>query len=63
MYGKSNMEAYITMCKIDSQREFAVWLGKLKRGLCVNLEGWGGEGDGREVQKGGDTCIPMADPC
>ena len=57
------MEAYITMCKIDSQREFAVWLGKLKRGLCVNLEGWGGEGDGREIQKGGDTCIPMADPC
>ena len=22
-----------------------------------------GEGDGREVQKGGDICIPMADPC
>ena len=32
MYGKSNisMETYITICKIDSQREFAVWLGKLK---------------------------------
>ena len=24
MYGKSNMETYITMCKTDSQREFAV---------------------------------------
>ena len=24
MYGESNMETYITMCKIDSQREFAV---------------------------------------
>ena len=24
MYGKSNMETYITICKIDSQREFAV---------------------------------------
>ena len=23
----------------------------------------GGEGDGREVQKGGDICIPMADLC
>ena len=23
--------------------------------------GWGGEGDGREVQKGGDICISMAD--
>ena len=24
MYGKSNMETYITVCKIDSQWEFAV---------------------------------------
>ena len=53
MYGKSNMETYITICKIDSQRAFAVWLRKLKQGLCTNLEGWHGEGDGREVQKGG----------
>ena len=44
MYGKSNMETYITICKIDSQQEFAVWLRKLKQGLCINLEGWGGEG-------------------
>ena len=29
MYGKSNMETYITICKIDSQWEFAVWLRKL----------------------------------
>ena len=29
---ESNMETYITMCKIDSQREFAVWLRKLKQG-------------------------------
>ena len=39
MCGKSNMESYITICKIDSQWEFAVWLRKLKQGLCVNLEG------------------------
>ena len=32
MYGKSNMETYITICRIDSQWEFAVWLRKLKRG-------------------------------
>ena len=37
MYGKSNRETYITICKIDSQREFAVWLRKLKQGLCINL--------------------------
>ena len=24
MYGKSNMETYITICKIDSQWEFAI---------------------------------------
>ena len=39
----------ITICKIDSQQEFAVWLRKLIQGLCINLEGWDGEGDGREV--------------
>ena len=39
MYGKSNMETYIIVCKIDGQREFAVWLRKLKQGLCINLEG------------------------
>jgi len=61
MYGKSNMETYITLHKIDSQQEFAVWLRKLKQGLCINLEGWDREGNGREVQKGGDICIPMAD--
>ena len=55
------METYITIRKIGSQRELAIWLRKLKQGLCINLEGWDGEGDGREVQKGGDICIPMAD--
>ena len=58
-----NMETYITTCKIVSQREFAVWLRKLKQGLCINLEGWDGKGDGREVPKGEDICIPMADSC
>ena len=38
----------ITMCKIDSQGIFAVWLRKLKQGLCINLEWWDGGGDGRE---------------
>ena len=61
MYGESKVETYITICKIDSQQEFAVWLRKLKQGLCINLEGWDGEGDGREFQKGGDIRIPMAD--
>ena len=51
------------ICKIDSQQEFAVWLRKIKQGLSINLEWWDGEGDGREVQKGGYICIPMADSC
>ena len=63
MYAKSNMETYIIICKIDSQLEFAVWLRKLKQGLCINLVGWNGEGDGRDVQEGGDICISMADSC
>jgi len=45
MYGESNMETYITICEIDSQWEFAVWLRKLKQGLCINLRG----GMGREM--------------
>ena len=59
MYGESNMETYNTVCKIDSQQECVLWLRKLQLGLCINLEVWDGEGDGREVQKGGDICIPM----
>ena len=39
MYGKSNMDTYITICKIDSQREFAVCLRELKQSLYINLEG------------------------
>ena len=31
--------------------------------LCDNLEGWGGEGDGREAQEGGDTVASMDDSC
>ena len=61
MHGESNIETYITICKIDNHQEFAVWFRK--PGLCINLEGWDGVRDGREVQKGGVTCIPMADSC
>ena len=61
MYGESNMQTYITICKIDSQWEFAVWLRELKQELCNNLREWDGEGDGREGQEGGDIYVPMAD--
>ena len=57
------METYITKCKIEGQREFTVWLRKLKQGLCIDLKGWDGAGDGIEVHKGGDKCILTADSC
>ena len=40
MYGESNMETYITICKRDGQRKFGIWLRKLNQRLCINLEGW-----------------------
>ena len=63
MYGESNMETYIAIRKINSQWEFVLWLRKQKQGLCIDLEGWVGEGDGKELQKGGGICVPMADSC
>ena len=55
MQRESNMETYTTICKIESQWEFTVCLRKFKEGLCINLEGWAGEG--------GDMGVPMADSC
>ena len=59
MYGKSNMEIYIMICKIDSHIQGSRNLNR----DSINLERWDGERDGREVQKGGDISIPMADSC
>ena len=44
MDGKSNMKTYNSICKIDSQWEFALSLRELKEGLCnwVMGGGWGG---------------------
>ena len=46
---ESNMEIYITICKIDSQWEIVVWLRELKLELNNNLEVWYGKGGGRDV--------------
>ena len=51
------METNITICKIDSQWEFAVCLRELKQGLCINLERWDGKGDVRELQNGRDIYV------
>ena len=50
-YGQCNMGTYITICKIDSQREIAVCLREIKLGLCNNVDGCDGEGGGRNVGK------------
>ena len=44
MHGKSNMETYITICKIDCQQELAVWLRNSNRGSVSTKRG----GMGRE---------------
>jgi len=54
MYGQSNMETYVTICKIQRQWEFALWLRELKLGLGINLQGWDQEKDGKVVPEGGD---------
>ena len=61
MYGKNNLETYITIYKIESQWESTVCLRKFKQGLCINLEGCVSVRDWREVHKGEDICISMAD--
>ena len=56
MYGKSNMETDITICKIDSQQEFAVWLRK--QGLCISRGvTWGGRREGGSNGRGYITYI------
>ena len=45
LYGESNIEVCNTICKIDNQQEFAVWLREPKQGLCDRLKG----GVGREM--------------
>ena len=44
MHGKSNMETYITICKIDSQQEFFCMAQETQTGALyqpIGL-GWGG---------------------
>ena len=57
------IDIYTSICKLDSQGEFAVWPRELKPGFLNNLEGWDEGGCGQEFQKGGDIGIPKADSC
>ena len=56
MYGESNMETYITICKTDTNGNLLCGSGN-STGLCINLEGWDGEGEGRKVQCRGPALV------
>ena len=40
-------------CVIQGPQTGALW----------QAEGWNAEGDGTDVQEGGDVCVPMVDSC
>ena len=48
-----NREPMGVFCMTQGTQTGALWQAK----------GCGGDGDGREVQEGGDTGVPMADSC
>ena len=53
MYGESDMEAYIAICKIDSHGNLLFVSGN-STGALYQHKGWDGEGDGRE-----GTCVHL----
>ena len=61
MYGKSNMETYITICKIVNRN--LLLAQETQTGALHQPRGVGWAGDGSEVKEGGHICIPMADSC
>ena len=48
MYGKSNMETYITICKIDSQTGTSCMAQETQTGFLYQSRevGWGGRWEG-----------------
>ena len=53
MYGKSNMEAYIAICEIDSQWEIAVMSQETQTGALYQPRViWGGRWEGGSKWRG-----------
>ena len=63
MYGESNMETYIIICKIYSQWEVALQHRELNLVLCHSLEVWHGIRGESDIQEGGAVCTLTADAC
>jgi len=57
MRGRRNSKDVFPLCNLlyDS--------GNSNQGSVPTQREWEGVGGRREVQEGGDICIPMADPC
>ena len=54
MYGKSNMETYITICKIDSQGGICCVAQETQTGALYQLRGveWGGRWERGSKERG-----------
>jgi len=61
MYGESNMETYITTCKIDSQLNLLYLSQETQTGALYQPRGteWGGRSEGGSTGK--NICIAMVD--
>ena len=62
MYEKSNMEIRLQYV-IRQPTGICCMAQETQTGALYQPRGVGWEGNGREVQKGRDICIPMADSC
>ena len=62
MYGESNMETYMTISKWIANGNLLNVPGNSNRD-SVPTQRVGCGGKQREVQEGGDKCVPVADSC
>ena len=64
MNKESNIETYTLPCVKQIADGRLLYDSRAQtRLLCDNLEGWDGVAGGREIQEGGDICMPMTDSC
>ena len=59
--GESNMGTHTLPYVKQTANGNLLYDSRTSTGLCDNLDVWGGEEGGREVQEGGDIGMPMAD--
>ena len=54
---------YVTICNQTAGGNLLYDAGRSNSMFWDNLEGWDEVESRREVQEGGDICVPMADSC